>query len=268
MRSTDTGLGGNPGTLIRAYRFALNPTPAQRRALCSHAGAARFAWNWALARCAERYAAERKWYSASELHRLWNQVKKADPAMAWWKDNSKCVYQEAFRDLHRALRDFTASRKRQRKGKRIGFPQWKKRGRYRDSFRFSTEPIRCAGATVTLPRLGVIRTHESTRKLARRLDAGTARILSATVSRTAQRWYCSFTVEGQRAVPPPHARPGAAVGVDLGVTTLLTSADNTGHIITVAGPKALQTGLRKLRRASRGALPHRQRQREPAQSNG
>jgi hypothetical protein len=34
---------------------------------------------------------------------------------------------------------------------------------------------------VTLPRLGQIKTHESTRKLARRIEAGTARILSATV---------------------------------------------------------------------------------------
>ncbi len=32
--------------VIQAYRFALAPTPSQERALRSHAGAARFAWNW------------------------------------------------------------------------------------------------------------------------------------------------------------------------------------------------------------------------------
>ena len=42
--------------VIQAYKFALNPTPAQERALRSHAGAARFAWNWGLARCKERMA--------------------------------------------------------------------------------------------------------------------------------------------------------------------------------------------------------------------
>ena len=63
-----------------AYRFALDPTPAQERALRSHAGAARFAWNWGLAKCQERYAAERKWYSAAELHKLWNATKQTDPA--------------------------------------------------------------------------------------------------------------------------------------------------------------------------------------------
>jgi putative transposase len=40
--------------------------------LHSHADAARFAWNWGLARCVERHAARGKWYSGTELHRLWN----------------------------------------------------------------------------------------------------------------------------------------------------------------------------------------------------
>ncbi len=196
--------------------------------------------------------AERRWYSATELHKLWNHIKKADPALAWWAENSKCAYQEAFRDLDRALRDFIKSCYGQRRGKRLGFPRFKKRGRCRDSFRFSTGAMRCAGATVTLPRLGTIATHESTRKLARRLEAGTARILSATVSRTAQRWFVSFTVEIQRAIPNRHARPGTAIGVDLGVKTLLTGVDNSGKIVAVEGPRALRSSLRKLRRASRG----------------
>ena len=236
--------------VTQAYRFALDPTPAQGRALRSHAGAARFAWNWGLVKCNERYAAEGKWYSGIDLHKLWNAEKKADPALAWWSENSKCAYQEAFRDLDRALRDFDASRKGTRKGPRLGYPRFKKRGKCRDSFRFS-EKARCSGASVTLPRLGTIRTHESTRKLTRRLEAGTARILSATVSRTAQRWFVSFTAEVERAVPGSHARPGSAVGVDLGIKTLLTGADDAGRIIVIDGPKALRSSLRKLRRASR-----------------
>lgn len=237
--------------VTQAYRFALDPTPTQERDLRSHAGAARFAWNWGLARCQERYHAEGKWYSAIDLHKAWNAAKKADPALAWWGQNSKCAYQEAFRDLDRALRDFIKSKKGERKGRRLGFPKFKKRGRCRDSFRFSTGAMRCAGATVTLPRLGAIRTHESTRKLARRLDAGTARILSATVSRTAQRWFVSFIAEVQRAIPARHARPGTAIGVDVGVKTLMTGVDDRGQVLTVKGPRALRSSLRKLRRASR-----------------
>jgi putative transposase len=233
-----------------AYRFALDPSPAQERALRSHAGAARFAWNWALARCQERYAAGRKWYSAAELHKLWNTEKKADPGLGWWAENSKCAYQEAFRNLDRALRDFTRSRKGERKGKRLGFPRFKKRGRCRDSFRL-TGTIRCADRTVTLPRLGAIATHEPTAKLARRLADGSARVLSATVARTAQRWFVSFTVEEDRPIPGRRAGPGSAVGVDLGVKALLTAVDDQGTVITITGPKPLRATLRRLRRASR-----------------
>jgi putative transposase len=235
----------------QAYKFALDPAPAQERALRSHAGAARFAWNWGLARCQERYEAEGKWWSGVDLHKLWNAEKKAEPALAWWAENSKCAYQEAFRDLDRALRDFVKSRKGERKGKRLGFPRFKKRGKCRDSFRFGSGVMRCAGATVTLPRLGTIRTHESTRKLARRLENGTARILSATVSRTAQRWFVSFTVEVVRSVPERHPQPGSAIGIDLGVKALLTGVDDAGNVIAIAGPKALRASLRRLRRASR-----------------
>jgi putative transposase len=237
-------------TVKTAYRFALAPSPAQEQMLRSHAGAARFAWNWGLARCRERYAAERKWYSAAELHKLWNTAKKNDPDLAWWAENSKCAYQEAFRNLERALADFVKSKKGQRKGKRLGFPRRKKKGRARDSFRL-TGTVRCAGGTVTLPRLGVLRTCEDTGALASRVASGTARVLSATVSRTAQRWFVSFTVEEERHVPQRHARPGTAIGVDLGVKTLLTGIDDQGKLVTVQGPKPLRAALRRLRRASR-----------------
>ena len=237
--------------VLRAFRYAIDGAPADERGFRSHAGASRFGWNWALAKCVERYEAEGRWYSAVDLHRLWNVEKKADPALAWWGENSKCAYQEAFRDLDRALRDFVKSRKGQRKGKRLGFPKFKKRGKCRDSFRFGAGAIRCEGNTVTLPRLGTLKTFESTEVLASLVREGRARILSATVSRTAQRWFVSFAVEVERDVPGSHARPGSAVGVDLGVQTLLTGVDDLGRVIAVEGGKTARAALRRLRRAGR-----------------
>jgi putative transposase len=85
MFSLTSALGkGTAVVVVQAYRFALDPTAGQERALRSHAGAARFAWNWGLAACLERYRAERRWYSGAELHRRWNAQKKADPGLAWW----------------------------------------------------------------------------------------------------------------------------------------------------------------------------------------
>ncbi|MGH3276195.1 MAG: transposase [Streptosporangiaceae bacterium] len=61
----------------------------------------------------------------------------------------------------------------------------------------------------------------------------------------------SFTVEVERSVPRRHARPGSAIGIDLGVKTLLTGVDDNGQALAVAGPRALRSSPRRLRRASR-----------------
>ncbi len=148
-----------------------------------------------------------------------------------------------------AQEDFSKSKKGLRKGRRLGFPRSKKKGRCRDSFRFSTGVMRCSGSTVTLPRLGTIRTHEPTMALAGKIAEGKARILSTTVSRTAQRWFVSFTVEVEREVPERHRRPQTAVGIDLGISSLITAVDHQGKVIQF--PRSQAARLRRLRRASR-----------------
>jgi IS605 OrfB family transposase len=91
----------------------------------------------------------------------------------------------------------------------------------------------------------VLKTHESTRKVARRLEQGSARILAATISRTADRWFVSFTVEVQRHLPIDTRR--TVVGVDVGVRQLAVLSDGT----MIANPRALEDALRKLRRLNR-----------------
>ena len=145
-----------------------------------------------------------------------------------------------------------------------GFPRFKKRGQVPGLVPADRGDALRPG-TVTLPRLGVDRTHESTRKLARRLEDGTARILSATVSRTAQRWFVSFTVEVERAVPERHARPGTAVGIDLGRQDAADRRRRRGHVITVPGPKPLRRGAAPAAAGRPRALPQAARVGGPPQ---
>jgi putative transposase len=108
---------------------------------------------------------------------------------------------------------------------------------------------------VVLPRLGRIRTHEPTHKLAQRLEAGTARILSATVSYVGGRWYCSFQVIVSGKARPAHARrsPHRVVGVDVGVNDLVVVATPDGvEVDRVPAPKPLVAAQAKL-----GALQRR-----------
>src|SRR3977135_2956968 len=219
-------------TVMQAYRFALDPTPAKARDVESHAGAARFAYNWALAAVKANIgqrAAERSYgldgddltpilgWNLPALRRTWNATKHE--VAPWWTECSKEAFNTGLDGVARALKNFSDSKSGARAGKKAGFPQSRRRGT--PSVRFTTGTIRVETDRhhITLPRLGRIKTHESTRKLARRIEQGTARILSATVRRECGRWLCSFTCEVQRAHQAP-TRPDAVVGVDLGITHL------------------------------------------------
>ena len=72
------------------------------------------------------------------------------------------------------------------------------------------------------------------------------RIVSATISRTADHWYVGISIDTSDA-HLPQAKNQGAVGVDFGVTHLVTLS--TGE--KVVGPKPLQTFLNRLRRLSR-----------------
>jgi len=115
---------------------------------------------------------------------------------------------------------------------------------------------------VFLPRLGRLKLHESARKLARRLEAGTARIMSATVRRAGGRWFVAFTVEVDRTVRRPASGP--AVGVDVGIKHLAVLS--TGEL--VANPRHLDAALGRLRALgqalSRKAGPDRKTRRDPS----
>jgi IS605 OrfB family transposase len=239
-------------TVHQAYRFALDPTPRQQGKLASHTGAARFAFNWGLALVKERLdrraAGEdvRVPWSLFDLRREWNQAKRE--VAPWWPENSKEAYSSGLDGLARALTNWSDAKRDRRKGARMGFPRRKRKGRARDACRFTTGAIRVEPDRhhVTLPRLGRLRTHESTRKLARRLEQGTARILAATISRQGGRWLVSFTCEVQRAIRGPH-RPQARIGVDVGIRHLAVLSDGR----RVPNPAPLQAAMRQLRRLNR-----------------
>ncbi len=235
---------------VQAYRYALDPNNHQRSHLASHCGAARFVFNWALALVKERLEARKQddkvevpW-SLPALRREWNRAKQA--VAPWWAENSKEAYSSGLDALARALHNFSASKKGRRSGRKMGFPRWRRRGRYRDSCRFTTGSIRMLADQrhIQLPRLGVLKTHERTAKLLDRLGSGRARLLSATISREADRWFVSFGCELEREGPE---RPGSVIGVDVGLRSLAVLS--TGE--AVPNPRPLERSLRNLRRACR-----------------
>jgi putative transposase len=239
-------------TVLQAYQVALDPSSRKQRSLASHAGAARFAFNWGLELVTTRLDQRRRGedvavpWTLPELRREWNRAKH--DVAPWWTENSKEAYNSGLDALAWALKNWNDSRDGRRKGRPVGFPRRRTKPHARVACRFTTGPIRVLPDRrhVQLPRVGVLKTHETTRKLARRLEQGSARILAATISRRADRWFVSFTVEVQRAVPAGNSK-SSVVGVDVGVRHLAVLS--TGAVIP--NPRALEGSLRKLRRLNR-----------------
>ena len=92
-------------TVMQAYRFALDPTPSQVRDLERHAGAARFAYNWALA--------------AVKVN-----LGQRDAERSYGLDG-----------VARALKNFGDSRSGKRQGRKVGVPRFKARRRATPSVR-------------------------------------------------------------------------------------------------------------------------------------
>ncbi|MBZ9642666.1 IS607 family element RNA-guided endonuclease TnpB [Streptomyces sp. PSKA30] len=274
-----------PGFVMQAYRFALDPNAAQERALRSHCGAARAAYNWAVSwvtaswwqrtaeesyGIAEEQLTQWRPWSLPSLRKAFNEAKRTDPRFAtWWEENSKEAYSTGLANAAAAFDNYAASKNGKRKGRRIGAPRLKSKRKARPSCRFTTGVIRVEpdGRHITLPRLGTIRVHERAHGLRERVAAGTARILSATVRHERGRWFVSFQTEVKREIVRVD-RPEVAVGIDLGVKHLAVMADSAGEIRYAPNPKHLDGSLKLLRllsrRVSRRQGPDRRTGQQPS----
>jgi putative transposase len=218
--------------MLISHRIALDPNNRQATYFARATGVARFAYNWALAEWKREYEAGGKPSEAS-LRRKLNSMKGSE--FPWMLEVTKNAPQQAVKNLGAAFQRFFKGQGQ--------YPKFKKKGVH-DSFRadngtYKKQPnaVAVSGKRVKLPVIGWIRMREELRFK--------GRIMSAVVSRTADRWFVSLAVEVDHQLP---ARENQAVGgVDLGIKALATISD--GHVFP--GPRALATNLVKLKRLSR-----------------
>jgi len=194
---------------LQAYKFELNSSGEQQRAMRRFAGACRFVFNKALAWQSEQYAADKtikfSYTALANLLPLWKQ----DPALHWLKESPSQPLQQTLKDLERAYKNFFA--------KRADFPRFKKKGQS-DSFRY---PQGCkldqANSRLFLPKLGWMRYHNSRDVL--------GAVKNVTISCVAGKWYASIQTE--REVEQPVHPSTSIVGLDAGITLFATLSDGS-----------------------------------------
>lgn len=225
--------------IIRGFRTELKPNNRQRTLFLQHAGCARFAYNWGLEQCLRARENGEKKPSAIDLHKRLCRLKKTE--FPWMYESSKYAPQEALRDLDKAFKHFFRRCREGAKGKK-GFPRFKSKKNGVGSFRLHGA-IRVSETHVQLPRIGPVRLKEH----GYLPTSEDVKILSATVSERAGRWFVSLQVEVESQDPPPVEGEPSVVGVDLGLARLATLSDDT----TFENPKALESKFKKLRRLQR-----------------
>lgn len=220
--------------MLIAHKIALDPNNVQATYFASAAGTARFAYNWALAEWQRQYEA---WKldntqpkpSQMALRRQLNGIKAEQ--FPWMLEVTKNAPQMAIIQLGAAFQNFFADRAK--------YPRFRKKGHH-DRFSLTNDQFSVDGSRIRIPLLGWVRMRETLRF--------TGKIMSATVSRVADRWFVSIPVDTPDSLSLPKAENQGAAGVDLGVSALATLS--TGESIT--GPKAHKAFLARLQRLSRG----------------
>ena len=209
-------------------------------------GTARFAYNWALAQWEERRTRKDK-NNFISLRNALNDIKKVD--FPWMLDVPKDIPSEAIRDLTVAFKNFFEAKKvKNAKSKRAAqYPRKKRKGRCKFSFRLPADRLRLREINdkektfteVYLSTLGWVRLTES--------FSPTGKILYATVSRQANRYFVSFCMAYQPIKKVRHIRKPLSIGVDLGLTNTVTLSNGS----TIQGPRSLSQNLDKLAKANK-----------------
>lgn len=219
--------------MLIAHRIALDLNNVQATYMARAAGTARFAYNWALAEWKRQYEAWKLDNSQAKptqaaLRRQLNSIKREQ--FPWMLEVTKNAPQMAIIQLGAAFKNFFAGHAK--------YPQFRKTGAH-DRFTLTNDQFSIDGCRIRIPGLGWVRMRETLR------FAG--KIMSATISREADRWFVSLTVDTPDRSHLPKAENQGAVGVDLGVCALATLS--TGEVID--GPKAHKVLLKRLQRLSR-----------------
>lgn len=219
--------------IVRSFRFKLLPTRQQHEALERIAESQRLLYNAALQERIDAWAKARVFRTYMDQCRALTECRRELPDMAALPLN---IQRATLKRLDEAFAGF---RRRLKAGGRAGFPRFKGKGWWSSfgfaqfmGIRWDRRRLRWAG----LP--GGLRVH-----LTRPLPAG--RILSCTIKRSGAAWHVAFQVEHEVTALRP---AGRTVGLDLGLSSLITLSDGT-KIENLRANKRARAEMRRRQRA-------------------
>lgn len=225
--------------MIRTYKYRLYPTNAQDRALDFLLWQGRNLYNAALEQRINTYRETGKGVTYTQQWAYFRDQRHTSPDTLG-KLNATCV-QQMLRRLDKA---FGAFFRRLKAGEKPGFPRFKGRNRFHSlEYRYA-DGCKVRFDAQERARLYVQNVGEIKIKYHRPLPAG-AQIRHIIVKRSNRKWYVCLMLE--LPDPEPIAVGDPAVGIDMGLESLLALSDGT----LIENPRWLRVSLAKLRVAQR-----------------
>jgi putative transposase len=213
------------------YQSRFYPTDQQQQNLAQLFGCVRVVWNDALAICKQ---SEKKPKSAELQKLVITQAKKTEER-AWLGEVSNIPLQQSVADLETAFKNFFDSCKGKRKGRKVGYPKFKKRTNTQ-SARLTRAGFSLKGNGVYLAKIGTVKPIWS-RKLPSEPSSVTI------IKDCANRYFLSFVVEVE---PIRTDAKNQSIGIDLGIKTFAVMSNGEKAITPYYN--ALDRKIRKLQR--------------------
>ncbi|HAJ63325.1 MAG TPA: transposase, partial [Cyanobacteria bacterium UBA8543] len=223
------------------YQFRFYPTEQQKQSLAQLFGCVRVVYNDALAICkqsvSEASASTRstKKPKSAELQNLVITQAKKTEARMWLKEVSNIPLQQSVADLEIAFKNFFDSCKGKRKGRKVGYPKFKKRTNSQ-SARLTRGGFSIKGNEVYLAKIGNVKPVWS-----RELPDAPSSV--TIIKDCANRYLLSFVVEIE---PVNIDAKNQSIGIDLGIKTFAVMSNGSKGFSPCY--KRLDRKVRKLQR--------------------
>lgn len=199
-------------TTLKAYRYRLYPTKAQKTALDTTLLLCQRLYNGMLE---ERRGAYKKAGKSLTVYDQMKSLPEIKAELPEYAGVNAQVLQDVAKRLDKAYRGFF---RRIKAGQKPGYPRFRSRDRY-DSFTYpqpSQNSVSGDGKHIYLPKIGNVRLR------LHRPFAG--KVKTVSVKREGQEWYAVLTCEALRAEPLPET--GSQIGIDVGTTWFYTTSDS------------------------------------------
>lgn len=217
---------------IKTFKTEIRLNKVQRIYFAKSFGIHRWTWNWAVATYFEA-AKNNKFPTAFDLQKQLNNTLVLDPEYSWLTEVNSMARQEAFKDFGLAIKSWHQLQAKSRRTIQTmnsdkGKPQFKKKGKCPDSFRYidkGCHPIKMkSNHKFTMRRTKgykpfVIKTVESIEFL---LDAI---IKNVSFTREAGRYYVSICYVRTKHIKQKTNTRKATIGIDLGIKHVATCYD-------------------------------------------